>query len=92
MRRDLALAAYVERKGDVAGLGQLCAPGARVLVVAPPLVDDQHAGALSRRRVVPGQQALEWRAVLRVVHDARLTAAEAVLVRPAVNTTAAKIV
>jgi len=67
MGGDFALAVHVEREPDVARLGQAPRLVARVLVVAPPLVHDQHAGPPAARGVVPGDESLQHRLALPVL-------------------------
>src|SRR6185503_14226212 len=54
--------------GDVALLGELARAAAHVLVVAPPLVHDQHAGTLLLAIGVPRDEAAQVDAV-RLVTD-----------------------
>ena len=72
MRRDLALAVHVQREADIPGLGEAPRLVARVVVVPPPLVYDEHAGALARRGVVPGDEALQHGVALAVFDLTRL--------------------
>jgi hypothetical protein len=71
VRGELALAEHIEGERDVARLGEPRRLFARVLVVAPPLVDDQHARPLAGLRLVPGEEPLEDGIALRVVDGFR---------------------
>ena len=55
---DLALPIHIQRKADVAGLRESLRLIPRMLVVAPPLVDDKHTGTSALRRVIPGHESL----------------------------------
>src|SRR5438094_278393 len=59
MSRDLALAEHVQREADITSLGEAPRLVARVRVVPPPLVHNEHAGALAPRGVVPGDESLQ---------------------------------
>ena len=72
MRRHLALAEHVQREADVARLGETPRLVPRVLVVAPPFVNHQHAGALAPRGVVPRDESLQDSPVLPILDFARL--------------------
>jgi hypothetical protein len=58
VRGHLALPEHIQRKADVAGLRESLGLIPRVLVVAPPLVDDKHAGMSTLRSVIPGNESL----------------------------------
>ena len=52
---EFAVAVHIAGERDVAELGELVGPALRVLVEAPPLVTNEHAGAFARDGVIPRQ-------------------------------------
>lgn len=69
---DLALPKQIERKRDIARLGEPHRLIARMLVVPPPLVHDQYTRALALHAIVPRDEALQRRIALAVLQLLRL--------------------
>ena len=61
--RQLSAAVQVQRHARVAEFRQHVGPAARILVVAPPLVHDQHPGPLPIDLAVPGEITLHLDAI-----------------------------
>ena len=72
MRCNLALPIHIQREPDVACLRESLGLITRMLVVAPPLMDDQHSGTWPLRRVIPGNESLENRPAIFVFDFSRL--------------------